>query len=179
MSGTNGGFARYAEIRKNYKYYQEIKNRIDLYSPGESILDVGPGGTDVIYTGEFAKRTVVNRDRMNVEYPGVEVIIGDWLTTEIGPHEVVTCCQVIEHIPNAQVHEFTAKLLATATRSLIISVPFSWPPGTCKTHFQDPIDREKLARIMGQEPDHTELVRDGAWRLVAEYSADGLECGQR
>lgn len=164
-------WAYYAKQRQHLRYYQRVKQAVLDHSPGESLLDVGAGGTDTVLTGEFARRTAVNRDAMNVDYgPSVRVVIDDWMRTDVDAHQVVTCCQVIEHLRDAELGPFVAKLFALCSRALIVSVPYRWPAHICKYHPQDPIDGEKLDRIMGRRPDRSEIVTDeGHRRIIAEY----------
>lgn len=121
-------------------------------------------------TGSFSRRTVVNKQPMDVEYPGANVVIGDWLKVAVAVHTVVTCCQVLEHISDQSVRRFAKKLMGAAEVSLIISVPYMWPKGRCIHHQQDPISFAKLERIMDAPASRYVFCTDNhSKRLVAEY----------
>lgn len=159
---------QYAAERSGMKYYRVVKEFIQEYSPGESILDVGCGGTDTIYTGEFDLRTVVNLDPVP-EYPGVETVIGKFPEVQL-PRDrfsVVTCLQVLEHLTDDAMQPFVERLFSLASHVVIVSVPFQWPRGACSHHVQDPIDCAKLQRMLGRPWNKSSIVTDhGMKRLV-------------
>jgi len=160
---------QYAEERKTLKYYQGVKEAILRYSPGDSILDVGCGATDVVGTGEFTQRLAINTDPIDgYAWP---LTVGAWPDVELplDKYSVVTCCQVLEHLSDEQLAEFTQRLKLVA-KTLIISVPFLWKKGACKHHLQDPVDEAKLLGWMQIAPDRTTIYEDRSRkRLVAEY----------
>lgn len=162
----------YAKQRESLNYYHTVRRYIERHSPGKSILDIGPGGTDIVMTGNFAERTVVNREPLPVDtYPGVEIIIGEW--PDVMPRgrrfSVVSCCQVIEHLPDEKIPAFIDAIFS-ASRHVIISVPYHWPEGLCSYHPQDPVTMAKLIKWTGQEPRMCEVVEDGGLRrIVAEF----------
>lgn len=162
----------YAKQRESLSYYQTVRRYIERHSPGKSILEIGPGGTDVVMAGEFTNRTVVNREPIATEdYPGVEVIIGEW--PNVMPRErrfeIAVCCQVIEHLPDDAIPAFVDAIFSAA-KKVIISVPYHWPKDACKYHPQDPVTFEKLLHWTGKEPYLCEVVQDGpVRRLVATF----------
>jgi hypothetical protein len=85
----------YAKQRESLGYYQVIRRYITRHSPGASILEIGPGGTGIVMSGDFATRSVVNREPLPVDsYPGVEVAIGEWPAVDIAKRsfDLVVCC---------------------------------------------------------------------------------------
>src|SRR5690606_18335857 len=107
---------------------------------------------------------------------GVNCVFGDFMQTDMPPADYVTCLQVLEHTPDPAA--FCAKLFATATRQVVISVPYQWPPDDTGEHHHHGIDEAKLREWTGREPQWTKLVKeDGRTkggkpirRLVAVYT---------
>lgn len=163
---------QYNESRKHLNYYKSVKRHIEALSPGLSILDVGCGGTDTVHAGQFTHRCVVNREPIDVDaYQGIDIVMGEWPDVSLprDHYDVVTCCQVLEHLTDDQIPAFVDKLKATAG-VLIVSVPHLWPNGLCKYHVQDPVDLEKLTRWMGTPAKSSEIVMDdGLGRLIAVF----------
>jgi hypothetical protein len=161
----------YWQERSHYNYYQVVKQRLG-YVKGKSLLDIGSADTPVVTWGTFRHRCTVDPHTRLPALPGVTRITGKWPLvdlTGIPRPDVVTCLQVIEHIPDAQVMLFTERLLRF--KHLLISVPYMWPAGADPGHLQDPINLRKLIRLMhNTEPVWMRLVRDGSvMRLVAEF----------
>lgn len=165
----------YAAQRRSLSYYAVVRQYIERHSPAKSILEIGPGGTNIVLTGEFERRTVVNREPLAVEdYPGVEVVIAEWPTLQLKDRrfDVVVCCQVLEHLTDAHLPAFADALL-NAGRRLVVSVPYHWPKGACEYHPQDPVTLVKLIGWMGREPYLCQVVREGSVRrLVAEFAGN-------
>ncbi|EMI21548.1 hypothetical protein RMSM_01527 [Rhodopirellula maiorica SM1] len=150
-------------------YYAAVREAIEKHSPGESILDVGCGGTDTVMAGSFDRRYAVNQTPIPDWPCDAELIIGTWPEVELpeSRFDVVTCCQVIEHLPDEAIPAFVAKLEAVA-ETLIVSVPFMWPKGMCKYHRQDPVDEEKFRGWFSRQPGSISVIQDGRLcRLVA------------
>lgn len=162
-------WAKYANDRKDLNYYKKVKDYICDLPCNESIMDVGCGGTDVVLVGDFKYRTVVNREELNVEYPNTNVIIGDWLKVSVCKHEIITCCQVLEHLQDKEIEPFIKKL-QEKSKYLIVSVPYKWKKGSCQYHKQDPIDEEKFFGWFGVESFQYEIVQDETCkRLIALF----------
>ncbi len=159
---------RYAEARKHLNYYKAVRGEILRYSPGESILDVGCGGTDIVLTGDFSIRHAVNATPID-PFPA-ELFVGSWPEIELPRerYDVVTCCQVLEHLRNEAIPPFVRRLKETAG-VLIVSVPYRWRAGRCKSHKQDPVTEKKLEKWMGK-PSRLRVIEDGTLsRMIATY----------
>lgn len=160
--------AGYWDARKHLRYYAAVRAELETLSPGASIADVGGWDTPVVLWGDFARRYTVDLGR-DPKFPGVISHVGDFMDwTPPERLSVVTCLQVLEHLPDGAVERFAAKLLAIADVA-IVSVPYLWPPRE-PSHLQDPISREKFARIMGRAADRLSVVMDGRrGRIVATF----------
>lgn len=161
--------ADYWAQRQHLKYYAAVRALLELLSPGESLLDVGGWDTPVATWGVFKRRYTCDAAR-DPGFAGVVSHVGDFLDWE--PPErmsVVTCLQVLEHLPDRTVQRFGAKL-RKAGAVVIVSVPFCWPKGE-PSHLQDPIDARKLAGFMGGPPRRSEIVQDGRRsRIIGVWS---------
>jgi hypothetical protein len=156
--------------RAHLNYYRVAREYVEQLSPGASLMDVGSWNTPVVTWGRFERRYACDLAHVP-EYPGVVSHVGDFLTWELPEHvSVATCLQTLEHLRDAVIMDFTAKLLASAD-ALVVSVPYRWPAGQEPSHQQDPIDLAKLTRLMhGRKPAEHNVVKDGKLRrLVAVW----------
>lgn len=161
----------YWDRRKHLNYYHTALGFVENLS-GEGILDVGGWDTPMVLAGEFQNRLVVNLWKVNERLSGVEYHIGDFLAWPVKPFDVVLCLQVLEHLSDESVARFARKLFETATRHVVISVPYKWRRGASESHLQDPVDEHKLRSWTGQDPTASQVVTDGSMRrLVAFYNA--------
>lgn len=151
--------------RKHMAYYGAVRQMLEEIGPRGSLLDVGGWDTPVVLWGTFKRRYTCDLG-MNPNLPGVRSHVGDFMDwTPPERMSVVTCLQVIEHLPDDVVERFGAKLRASADVT-IVSVPYCWPAGRESSHIQDPINHDKLARFMGGRPDRAALIRDGKSRRL-------------
>lgn len=127
----------YWEERQGLKYYKRVKEILEGL-PGDSILDVGSGGTPVATWGDFKERAALNLTPCT-EWPGVESITGDWFDY-VAPtvFDVITCLQVLEHFSWPDAMRFARKVL-NSCRVAVFSVPYKWKAGVCKHHKIDPV----------------------------------------
>lgn len=168
----------YWESRRNFGYYVLVKAWLDAlnmshyFEHGEqgSLLDVGCLDTLTATWGEFDKRYTVDIEH-DPQLSGVTSFVADFMTWQPPHHmSVVTCLQVLEHLPNEVVFEFGAKLRAISDYT-IVSVPFMWKAGDVEGHVQDPIDLLKLSQIMGDFPSEYAIVLDTKrLRIVARWN---------
>jgi hypothetical protein len=167
--------AGYWRRRKKHAYYQALRRHIEALSPAGSILDVGCADTPVVSWGEFERRYTCDL-RLKPSLYGVSSYVGDFLEYEPPerPMDVVVCAQVLEHLSDATLYPFAAKLLATG-RWVVASVPYQWPEGTEPDHRQDPIDEARFVEMMGREPVKLEVITERLPRMVGLWS--GVEVG--
>ncbi|MGB0415827.1 MAG: class I SAM-dependent methyltransferase [Coraliomargarita sp.] len=155
----------YVESRESYRYYRKslsLISKIETQYGCTSIIDVGG------WNGFFVARTQM-RDATcldNSAHPPaddahhVKMIQSDFL--EFIPeksYDICCCMQVLEHIPEPEVHAFAKKLFDVG-KHVVISVPFKWPEGGCEHHCQDPVDHAKLASWTGRKPDWSRVVSE-------------------
>ena len=131
----------YAEERKNKKYYKFINSILSIVSIGkDSIVDVGSHGVDILTNTECRYKVSVDIAAPAIS-PGVQSVKEDFFKyTPDRFFDLVTCFQVLEHIKDAKT--FAQKLLSIG-QIIIISVPYNWKKGMCKSHCQDPVDIKK------------------------------------
>ena len=163
----------YAKKREKMLYYQVIKEFLsDLQ--GDVLIDVGNQGTDTILWGNFDRRIAVNLTPLE-KREGVENITGDWSTVPLPVEraDVVTCLQVLEHLTTPQLSSFVNRLFEVG-EIVIISVPYMWAKGACKEHRQDPINEEKLEKMVGRKAGFSLIVKEpeGPSRLITAYTQE-------
>ena len=156
----------YWQQRKTMRYYREVIRLARKYAPSaRSVLDVGPNGTPLVCELDWSpSKTVIDLAAQTIA--GANCIQGDFLEYQPPqPFDLVLCLQVLEHVGPAG--EFAQKLLAVG-RTVIVSVPYRWPEGSCKHHVQDPVDEDKLRGWMQAPLVEHRIIRDRARdRLVA------------
>lgn len=138
----------YAYSRQGMAYYGIARQWVAEVSPGNAILDIGSGGTDVVCAGDYRARHAIDRRLQDV--PGVTHYQGQWPSV-VGPlatYHTVVCLQVIEHLTDDEVAPFMNRLHTTWLDTLIVSTSHKWPRGACQHHNQDPIDSEKLLQLL-------------------------------
>lgn len=161
---------QYEEIRKDYIYYKVVKRIIKLFSGNDkTIIDIGSANIDLMSELPFKKRCsvaiygAINNDKVT----GYQMNFFDFKPEE--KFDVVTCLQVIEHIEEAR--EFTQKIFNTG-KTVIISLPYKWKKGTCKTHIQDPVDESKIYSWTSRNPNFSFYIKDNkgyGWRIICVY----------
>lgn len=174
----------YWKARTRLAYYAHVKHllRVESTMQRRRLIDVGSYDTPMVLTGNYDERFSVDVT-MPFVHPSVTSFCGDWLNFpyQPAPDTVVTCLQVLEHLPDDILRPFVAKLFEHATRALIISVPWQWPVGRCSSHLQDPIDFHKLHSMVGRLPTSHTIIseptsKSGAERLVAYYLPQSQPC---
>ena len=159
----------YWQQRQHLKYYKCISEILDNMT-GESLLDVGGKDTPMVLNGNFEHRALINLKPVKNQWAGVDYHIVDFMEWHAGPFDVVMCLQVLEHLDNDIVEPFTQKLFETASKAVVISIPYKWRFGFLTGHIQDPVDEEKLFGWTQREPDRSILVEDRLTRLVCIYA---------
>ena len=159
----------YWALRKGMEYYGRVAEVVESLGCHGSILDVGCCTTDIVLCGAFARRVSIDI-LPRPELPGVEAIEADYLTHHFTtPFDVVTCCQVLEHVPDPAA--MLGKLFRDG-RWVVVTVPYLWPHRPGHPHVHDPIDREKLAAWAGRPPVMQEEITETGrklGRLLALY----------
>lgn len=104
------------------------------------------------------------------EAPGVVSIKSDFLSwSPSRKFDVVTCLQVLEHIPDAGA--FARKLLEVS-KVLVVTVPYKWARGGVKSHVHDPVGEEKMLEWFGRRPNFSyrcQKVTADVVRLIHVY----------
>ncbi len=163
----------YWDARSGLRYYKIVRHLIEELSPGRTIIDVGGRDTPVATYGDFEQRFVIDKvDLPSV--PGTTKILDNWFDVHLPLADVVTCLQVLEHLPDDEVNRFATKVLQSG-KHIIISVPYKWDPLYCEYHKQDPIDEKKLERMVGTTPLESIVITERpndvrSRRLVALYA---------
>jgi hypothetical protein len=157
--------------RANLEYYAVVRAMLESLGPLGSIADIGCEDTPVACWGVFGQRWAVDMCERQ-PLPGVRRIVGTWPDCEtlLPTCDVVTCLQVLEHV--AEPAPFVAALFAAARRAVIISVPWEWPAGQCKSHVHDPVDDAKLREWTHRRPAVKAIVGTPA-RAVCLYAVSG------
>ena len=142
--------------RENLEYYQTVRTWLEEFGGG-TLLDVGCCDTPVATWGQFDERITVD-PRPRPALMGVRQVIGSWpdCASVVPRCDVLTCLQVLEHL--ADPTTFCAALFGNARRAVILSVPWGWEAGWCKSHVQDPVDAAKLRGWTGREPDRLVVI---------------------
>jgi len=136
----------------------------DLLRPGGDSLDVGVGAGQFLNvlarSGKF--RSIVGIDKTTYKKytqlePNMSTLKGDIanLQFEDNSFDVVTCMEVLEHLPDEVFLAGLAELRRVCRGQLIMSVPF------CE---QEPISRFHVRRF--EAPDILELFPDASYTLL-------------
>lgn len=164
----------YWKKRINFKYYKKVEkivNELIKDKKVNSIIEVG--GRDGYFLTRFNVNERVALDlselALSERYPEVTKIHMDFMKYQpTKKYDLVICSQVLEHIPDEIVEKFAQKLFETA-KYVIISVPYKWRKGFCKSHCQDPVDEKKLRSWTHRKPDRKIIAKDKSERLIAFY----------
>lgn len=166
----------YWDGRQDLLYYQVVRQLVEgLGEDAGSMLDVGSGACP--YLDWFPHIPV--RVSLDLEHPpeasGIKAIRADFLGWQAEQNfDIVTCLQVLEHVE--QPAAFARKLLAVG-RTVIVSVPHVWPPGSIDSHRHDPVTERKMRSWFGREPNFSYVCREvvtHADRLIQVYEHSPL-----
>ncbi len=167
---AKGGKSKYWANRQGYIYLtvaRTISERIA--SNAKVIADIGSNGTPILeWFPHVPVRFSVDLNRP-YKAKGIKSVKGDFLEWE-PPRKinVLTCFQVMEHVPRADL--FAQKMLSLAD-TCIVSVPYNWPEDKTHHHIHDPVDEAKMLKWFGREPNYTYHVREifGEERMICVY----------
>jgi len=161
----------YWEKRKHLVYYNVIRILVGkLSETSGSLLDVGSGNCPYLEWFDHVPERISLDAIRPYSAPGVTPVKTDFLEWSPGrKFDVVTCLQVMEHVPD--VAAFAGKLLDIA-EVLVISVPYKWPAGQTPGHIHDPVDEKKLLGWFKRKPSYSYMCREitgNVFRLVQVY----------
>lgn len=170
-------------------YWQKRKDSIYLFAARQicerhcrepkSVIDIGSNNTPTLEWHRSSATKLVSLDlRRPYIATGVEPVTADLLTYEPDEQfDLVTCFQVLEHVPDA--HSFARKLMSLG-RTLVVSVPYKWKKGKCKWHVHDPVDEAKMLGWFERSPEFqyvaTELNK--VRRLIQVYKLSPRASGE-
>ena len=162
--------SEYVDKRKDYIYYKFLKELLCiLSSEDDEICDVGSCGVDMLSFLNCKRKISID---LETPYIGedVESIKGDFLGVNLEKISIYTCFQVLEHIGNNEINDFAEKLLQ-ASNYTVISVPYMWEKGKCKSHIQDPVDEIKVKSWFERDTYYKKIIteKNGIRRMVCVY----------
>ena len=166
----------YWRRRTDLLYYQYFRYFVRCLAPNAgSMIDIGSGNAPYLEWFDWIPDRVSFDKRHPYQSPTVSGIEGDLMTIDFGRRfDLVTCMQVLEHIPDAAGF---ARRLTELGDLLLVSVPYNWPKGKTRGHVNDPVDLARLSQWFGRAPNYKLIVREpfarhnGA-RLFAVYDSD-------
>lgn len=176
MSAEDYESGRYWRKRMDLLYYRYIDYIVRAAGrDARSLLDVGTGNCPYLEWFDW----IDTRYSVDIKRPyrsaSVTGLQGDIYKLDLPtPFDIVTCLQVLEHVPDAAAF---GKHLLTLGDLVVISVPFRWPAGRAKNHIHDPIDYRKLTEWMGREANYRIVIEEPfrkafGKRMIALYHKD-------
>ncbi len=167
----------YWSKRESHIYLFAVRQIINKIGNGAtSIIDVGSNGCPYLDWFSWIPERYSLDLRKPYKAPGVISVTTDFF--KYNPEkqfDLLTCLQVIEHIPNAEA--FCHKLLETG-RMLVVSVPYKWKAGQTKSHIHDPVDLNKMNYWFGREPNYYNIIQEvesPLQRLVCIYYTESTK----
>jgi hypothetical protein len=155
---SDGG--RYWRKRKDAIYLFAARLVCQRYCPGpKSVIDIGSNRTPILEWHRRSATRLVSLDlRRPYAAPGVESRTCDLFQYRPdGTFDLVTCFQVLEHVPDPVA--FAGKLQELG-RVIVVSVPYKWKKGKCKSHVHDPVDEAKMRSWFGREPEFSYVATE-------------------
>lgn len=172
MSAEYGNAGRYWRKRKDaiYLFAARLICRRYCASP-KSVIDIGSNRTPILEWHRETTTRLVSLDlRRPYVAPGIESLTCDlfqYRADEV--FDLVTCFQVLEHVPDPAAF---ARKLKELGRVIIVSVPYKWKKGKCKSHLHDPVDEAKMQDWFEREPDFCYIASElnKVTRLIQVYT---------
>ena len=173
MGSENRKSMSYWEQRRELIYYRALLNCVRIVGyDAKSLIDVGSAGCGYLSWFTWIPDVVSLDVYSPPPVPGVRYIRADFLEWEPDRlYDVVTCCQVLEHIVDA--NTFATKLLALG-RYVIVTLPHKWP--ACGIgHIHDPVNQAKIDQWFGRPPDYAMTVQEpfAEERILCLYTMPG------
>lgn len=176
MGKFSSGF--YWNDRQDLLYYQYVDYIVRVIGVNAiSLIDVGSANCPYIEWFDW----IPNKTAVDLADPyssrNVIGVKGNVLTLEFAEKfDIVTCLQVLEHIPDPK--PFAQRLLELGNR-LVVSVPYNWKAGKDKDHIHDPVDLQKMEKWFCRSPNYSIVVKEPfLWasheRLICIYDRDPL-----
>ena len=172
----------YWSSRKNFNYYKKVL-KLMAKIPAKSVIDIGGWKGEFLHSVDFIEdKTCLDKQKTEQKYSDIQYINANFLDYQPErSYDLAICLQVLEHLKDETIYQFTEKLFTLAPR-VIISVPYKWKKNACKFHFQDPVDLQKLKSWTTLEPNKTYIVKEKPWaligsrdiRLICEYSSSKI-----
>ena len=158
--------------RTDLLYYQYLHFMIRCLGPeAHSIIDVGSGNTPYLDWFDW----IPKRMSVDIKQPYSSAVVtgiqGDILKLDLARHDICTCLQVLEHVPDPG--PFARRLLELGSL-VLVSVPFEWPAGRTLGHVNDPVGMADLEQWFGRKPNyhlrvHEPFQPECGTRLFALY----------
>lgn len=158
-----------------YRYVDFIVRAVGV--DARSMVDVGTGNCPYLEWFDWIPERTSVDIRVPYQSDTVKGVKGDIHKLKFEKRfDLLSCLQVLEHIPDAAA--FARRLLDLAELA-IISVPYKWPtvPKPTPGHIHDPVDYAKLTQWMGREANYKIIVQEPfggvkGHRLIALYDRD-------
>jgi hypothetical protein len=149
---------KYWRKRTDLLYYEYFRYFVRcLAHDATSMLDVGSGNAPYLEWFDWIPERVSVDLKVPYQSENVRGVTGNILDLDLPRHDLCTCLQVLEHVPEPG--PFARKLL-TLGNLLLVSVPHKWPKGAVKTHINDPVTLNDLVRWFEVEPNYHLIVQE-------------------
>lgn len=127
---------KYHKLHRRRPSFKLAVDLINKWKGCSSIIDVGCRSAgllaDVSDNYKIKKALDIRKPKFfGFDEKKVDFIHGDFLTVEVGRFDVVVCLETIEHIRPDLRRAFAQKLLQTAKKHLLISIPYMWQEDDC------------------------------------------------
>ncbi len=180
MAGLKGGggylSGKYWRERSDMMYYKYIDYIVRVAgSRAQSILDVGSGNSPYLEWFDWIQEKVSIDIRAPYSSPRVQAVTANILDHKFSKKfDICMCLQVLEHVEDPK--PFARRLFELGD-SVIISIPYEWPPGT-PGHVNDPVDEAMLNAWTGRTPNAKVTVQEifspgrKSRRMICVYHSD-------
>lgn len=152
----------YRQSRQNLPYFMRALKIVNARKDCNSILDVGGGSAGFLdrVDLQYTRRMLVDPDcTPGGGCPNYICMDIDFMYLRIPDNQfdVVVCLQVMEHIDPAIRREFAAKLVQTAGKLLVVSIPYKWQ-GSKEVVDHNGLDEHNIAEWFGTKSFKFDIV---------------------